>query len=118
MLQARRPTLAVTAMLPRFEAQSGGLILPALAGCVCLSSFRGGIATFCIALTRERKVDMLTHNLGYLKQHWPELRQELLQGSYRPQPVRRVEIPKPDGGKRLLGILRRNTWNNFRKLTR
>jgi len=42
--------------------------------------------------------------LQHLKQHGQELRQSLLQGRYRPQPVRRVEIPKPDGGKRLLGI--------------
>jgi len=42
--------------------------------------------------------------LQYLKEHGQELRQSLLEGRYRPQPVRRVEIPKPDGGKRLLGI--------------
>jgi group II intron reverse transcriptase/maturase len=42
--------------------------------------------------------------LQYLKEHGQELRQALLEGRYRPQPVRRVEIPKPDGGKRLLGI--------------
>lgn len=40
----------------------------------------------------------------FLKLHWPRLQQELLEGSYQPQPVRRVEIPKPDGGKRQLGI--------------
>lgn len=40
----------------------------------------------------------------YLKAHWPELRDQLLAGAYRPQPVRRVEIPKPDGGTRALGI--------------
>ena len=42
--------------------------------------------------------------LQYLKEHGLELRQSLLEGRYKPQPVRRVEIPKPDGGKRLLGI--------------
>ncbi len=40
----------------------------------------------------------------YLRQEWPRIRQELLEGRYQPQPVKRVEIPKPDGGKRLLGI--------------
>ena len=41
----------------------------------------------------------------YLKQHWPAIREQLLSGTYKPQPVRRVEIPKPDGGGvRKLGI--------------
>src|SRR5579864_8819249 len=40
----------------------------------------------------------------YLKQHWPAIREQLLNGTYKPQPVRRVEIPKPDGGIRKLGI--------------
>ena len=35
---------------------------------------------------------------------WPDLQEHLLAGSYNPQPIRRVEIPKPDGGVRLLGI--------------
>jgi RNA-directed DNA polymerase len=41
---------------------------------------------------------------GYLKKHWPQIREQLLQGQYQPQPVRRVEIPKADGGVRKLGI--------------
>jgi len=41
---------------------------------------------------------------GYLKQHWPAIREQLRSGTYEPQPVRRVEIPKPDGGVRKLGI--------------
>ena len=40
----------------------------------------------------------------YLKSAWPSIRQALLEGSYRPQPVRRVSIPKPGGGERELGI--------------
>src|SRR5246500_2976645 len=41
----------------------------------------------------------------FLKQHWPAIREQLLRGTYQPQPVRRVEIPKPDGGGvRKLGI--------------
>ena len=42
---------------------------------------------------------------GYLKEHWPTIREQLLNGTYRPQPVRRVEIPKlAGGGVRKLGI--------------
>ena len=40
----------------------------------------------------------------YLKQHWSAIREQLLNGTYKPKPVRRVEIPKPDGGVRKLGI--------------
>jgi RNA-directed DNA polymerase len=40
----------------------------------------------------------------YLRAHWPTHRDELLRGAYTPSPVRRVEIPKPDGGVRTLGI--------------
>lgn len=41
---------------------------------------------------------------GYLRRHWPEIREKLLQGEYKPLPVKRKEIPKPNGGVRLLGI--------------
>jgi RNA-directed DNA polymerase len=41
---------------------------------------------------------------AYLKEHWPMIRDQLLDGSYKPQPVRRVEIPKASGGSRPLGI--------------
>jgi RNA-directed DNA polymerase len=40
----------------------------------------------------------------YLKQHWPTIKAKLLAGSYMPSPVRRVDIPKPQGGVRTLGI--------------
>ena len=48
-----------------------------------------------------RKVGELS---DYLKQHWPAIREQLLSGTYQPQPVKRVEIAKPDGGVRKLGI--------------
>lgn len=40
----------------------------------------------------------------YLRQNWSSIRAQLQKGEYQPQPVLRVEIPKPDGSKRLLGI--------------
>jgi len=46
-------------------------------------------------------VDELT---GYLRQEWPRLKEELLSGTYEPLPVRVVDIPKPNGGTRMLGI--------------
>jgi RNA-directed DNA polymerase len=48
---------------------------------------------------------MTVHELpDFLKQHWPAIREQLLSGTYKPRPVKRVEIPKPDGGVRKLGI--------------
>jgi RNA-directed DNA polymerase len=41
---------------------------------------------------------------AHLKKHWPSIREQLLAGTYKPQPVLRVDIPKPDGGMRQLGI--------------
>src|SRR5712691_1390882 len=41
---------------------------------------------------------------AYLREHWPSIRSQLLSGTYQPQPVKRVEIPKPDGGVRKLGV--------------
>jgi RNA-directed DNA polymerase len=51
-------------------------------------------------------VDGMTVNQldDYLRQHWPAIREQLLSGTYKPKPVKRVEIPKPDGGVRKLGI--------------
>ncbi len=39
-----------------------------------------------------------------VRQHWPTIKAKLLEGTYQPQPVRRVTIPKPNGGERALGI--------------
>ena len=46
----------------------------------------------------------IAETADYLRAHWPRIRESLLDGSYRPLPVRRVQIPKPDGGVRELGI--------------
>ena len=49
--------------------------------------------------------EMPVQNLRkHILEHWESMKMELLEGTYEPQPVRRVEIPKPDGGVRLLGI--------------
>jgi retron-type reverse transcriptase len=60
---------------------------------------------------------MTVDQLGdYLKQHWPAIREQLLNGTCEPKPVRRVEIPKPDGGVRKLGIpTRRSTVSTHAK---
>lgn len=42
--------------------------------------------------------------MPYVREKWPEIKEQLLKGQYKPKPVRKVEIPKPDGGKRQLGI--------------
>jgi RNA-directed DNA polymerase len=42
--------------------------------------------------------------LPYLREHWANIKEDLLAGRYQPSPVRRVEIPKPSGGLRQLGI--------------
>ena len=51
-------------------------------------------------------VDGMTVNElpDYLMDHWPTIRVQLLNGIYQPQPVKRVEIPKPGGGVRKLGV--------------
>jgi len=46
----------------------------------------------------------IVHTKEHLKHAWPEIRRRLMDGTYKPQPVRRVGIPKPDGSERELGI--------------
>ena len=51
---------------------------------------------------------------SFLCEHWPDIRSQLLAGTYQPQPVKRVEIPKPDGGVRKLGVPTRASYCTFR----
>src|SRR5438128_2618836 len=67
----------------------------------CLQAYKRGKANKGSPGIDGLKVGELS---GYLKQHWPSIREQLLRGTYQPKPVRRVEIPKPDGGVRKLGI--------------
>ena len=49
--------------------------------------------------------DVTVEELGeYIKENWESIREQIRHRKYKPQPVRRVEIPKPDGGVRKLGI--------------
>jgi hypothetical protein len=63
------------------------------------------IGTATMPLSTALQTSIWMGSIGaYLKQHWPAIREQLLNGTYEPKPVRRVEIPKPDGGMRKLGI--------------
>ena len=80
-----------------------------------------GTALLEVALTRENMVKAwkrvkankgsagvdgrsIAETADWLKSHWPQVKESILSGSYRPAPVRRVMIPKPDGSERQLGI--------------
>src|SRR6202451_4918721 len=41
---------------------------------------------------------------GYLREHWPNIRAQLLEGTYKPQPAKRGELPNPYGGVRKFGL--------------
>ena len=101
----RRPAREVEVVAATTDAES-----PAsdeqLMEAICAS---GNIASAAEAVRRNRGapgIDGVTVNQlsEVLVQHWPETECQLLEGRYRPQPVRRVRIPKPDGGTRNLGI--------------
>jgi RNA-directed DNA polymerase len=71
---------------------------------------RAGIREWALQRVKANKgspgVDGMTVGgiKDYLKEHWLAIREQLLNGTYEPKPVRLVEIPKPDGGMRKLGI--------------
>lgn len=57
---------------------------------------------------------------AYLREHWPTIRASLLDGTFKPQPVRRVEIPKPAGGgvRKLLAFLLHSTGSSSKRYCR
>ena len=63
--------------------------------------------TFAVRVTGEieGRAGMRVDELGaFLRAHWPKIRERLCRGEYEPMPVRRVQIPKLNGGMRALGI--------------
>lgn len=75
-------------------------------GAVCEAGNMGRALKRVVSNKGSAGVDGMTVEKlpSYLREHWWEIRTKLLEGSYKPQPVRQVEIPKPSGGKRKLGI--------------
>jgi RNA-directed DNA polymerase len=88
---------------------------------VSSEAMNSGTALLEAALTRENMVKAwkrvkankgsagvdgrsIVETADWLKSHWPQVKESILSGSYRPAPVRRVMIPKPDGSERQLGI--------------
>lgn len=94
------PSPAQSGESPR-EGQGSGLMEQVVARENMLAALRrveqNGGAPGVDGIPTERLRDQI-------RAEWPRIRGELLAGTYRPMPVRRVEIPKPGGGKRMLGI--------------
>ncbi len=103
----------------RAGGTEGGMARPGVEGSAALPRGIGGLMEAIVARDNLKKaLAQVKRNKGapgvdgmtvaeltpYLKEHWPAIRAWLLDGTYRPQPVRRVEIPKPTGGIRALGI--------------
>lgn len=88
---------------PRHESESTGsaLLAAALARENLKQAFKRVRANKGAAGVDGLDIDQTAHHLVSV---WPTLREQLLKGTYRPSPVRRVTIPKPDGGERELGI--------------
>jgi RNA-directed DNA polymerase len=104
---------------PLARGTEGPMARPAAEGSAALPGYTGGLMEAIVARDNLKKaLAQVKRNKGapgidgmtveeltpYLKEHWPAIRAQLLDGTYRPQPVRRVEIPKPAGGTRALGI--------------
>ena len=108
--EAARACTSDEASRPRHETGSTGsaLLLSALTRENLQQAWKRVKANKGAAGGDGRDIPETAH---YLMTAWPEIRERLLQGTYRPSPVRRVAIPKPDGGERELGIPMRSVVN-------
>jgi hypothetical protein len=93
--EARRPR-------PEAEATGAGLLKAVLARDNMQQAWKRVRSNKGAAGVDGLSIDETAERL--MMWEWPSIREQLLQGTYRPQPVRRVTIPKPDGGERELGI--------------
>lgn len=101
--EAARASTSDEATRPRHETGSTGsaLLMSALARENLQQAWKRVKANKGAAGVDGRDI---SETARYLQTAWPGIREQLLQGTYRPSPVRRVTIPKPDGGERELGI--------------
>jgi RNA-directed DNA polymerase len=101
--EAAHASTSDEATRPRHETGSTGsaLLMAALTRENLQQAWKRVKANKGAAAVDSRGIPETAH---YLQSAWPGIREQLLQGTYRPSPVRRVTIPKPDGGKLELGI--------------
>jgi RNA-directed DNA polymerase len=101
--EALSDSVSDEATRPRHEAESTGpgLLSAALAGENMQQAWKRVRANRGAAGADGLDIDQTAERL---RSEWPAIREQLLSGTYRPQPVRRVTIPKPDGGEREPGI--------------
>jgi RNA-directed DNA polymerase len=105
--EARRFTGEATELFPTIHAPKSPAITHQLMEAVCEQENLKQALQQVKANKGSPGIDGMTVEElpGYLQQHWPAIREQLLNGTYEPKPVRRAEIEKPDGGgMRKLGI--------------
>ena len=104
--EARRAAAEETeARAARADVESRAVVGPSMEAIVERNNLRKALAQVQANKGAPGIDGMTFEDLApYLKEHWPTIRAQLLDGTYKPQPVRRVEIPKASGGKRPLGI--------------
>jgi RNA-directed DNA polymerase len=112
---------SVSAPTAKLRGEAASVAAGDETGAVSAEAKNSGTALLEAALTRENMVKAwkrvkankgsagvdgrsIMDTLAWLKSYWPQVKESILSGSYRPAPVRRVMIPKPDGAERQLGI--------------